>query len=85
MYVSVSGILLNCYMYHCSNLICREVIISMFYCVTKYGCSSCVVYLLICFSVSSALCSSVQSCSDVKYGRRVHVLPIDDTVEGLTG
>ncbi|CAI9725756.1 transitional endoplasmic reticulum ATPase [Octopus vulgaris] len=28
---------------------------------------------------------SVQSCQDVKYGRRIHVLPIDDTVEGITG
>jgi len=28
---------------------------------------------------------SVQACQDVKYGKRVHVLPIDDTVEGLTG
>ena len=26
-----------------------------------------------------------QSCPDVKYGTRVHVLPIDDSVEGLTG
>jgi len=28
---------------------------------------------------------SIQACPDVKYGKRVHVLPIDDTVEGLTG
>lgn len=28
---------------------------------------------------------SIQSCPDVKYGTRVHILPIDDTVEGLTG
>lgn len=28
---------------------------------------------------------SIQSCPDVKYGNRVHILPIDDTVEGLTG
>lgn len=28
---------------------------------------------------------SIQSCTDVKYGTRVHILPIDDTVEGLTG
>lgn len=28
---------------------------------------------------------SIQSCSDVKYGKRIHVLPIDDTVTGLTG
>ncbi|CAD7704442.1 unnamed protein product, partial [Ostreobium quekettii] len=24
-------------------------------------------------------------CTDIKYGKRVHVLPIDDTIEGLTG
>jgi transitional endoplasmic reticulum ATPase len=24
-------------------------------------------------------------CADVKYGQRIHVLPIDDTVEGITG
>lgn len=28
---------------------------------------------------------SIQSCPDVKYGKRIHILPIDDTVEGLTG
>ena len=28
---------------------------------------------------------AVQSCPDVKYGKRVHILPIDDSVEGLTG
>lgn len=28
---------------------------------------------------------SIQACPDVKYGKRVHVLPIDDTVEGITG
>jgi len=28
---------------------------------------------------------SVQPCPDVKYGKRIHVLPIDDTIEGLTG
>ena len=28
---------------------------------------------------------SIQACSDVKYGKHVHVLPIDDTIEGLTG
>ncbi|XP_065070225.1 transitional endoplasmic reticulum ATPase [Rhopilema esculentum] len=28
---------------------------------------------------------SVQACPDVKYGKRIYVLPIDDTVEGLTG
>ena len=28
---------------------------------------------------------SVQACPDVKYGKRIHVLPVDDTVEGLTG
>ncbi|KAL3677464.1 hypothetical protein R1sor_027412 [Riccia sorocarpa] len=28
---------------------------------------------------------SVHQCADVKYGKRVHVLPIDDTIEGITG
>jgi len=28
---------------------------------------------------------SVHSCQDIKFGKRIHVLPIDDTVEGLTG
>ena len=27
----------------------------------------------------------VEPCPDVKYGKRIHVLPIDDTVEGVTG
>jgi len=28
---------------------------------------------------------AVTPCPDVKYGSRIHVLPIDDTIEGLTG
>ncbi|KAF2300632.1 hypothetical protein GH714_014803 [Hevea brasiliensis] len=28
---------------------------------------------------------SVHQCPDVKYGKRVHILPIDDTIEGVTG
>ncbi|KJE95921.1 valosin-containing protein [Capsaspora owczarzaki ATCC 30864] len=28
---------------------------------------------------------SVHACPDVKYGSRIHVLPVDDTIEGLTG
>lgn len=28
---------------------------------------------------------AIQPCPEVKYGKRIHVLPIDDTVEGLTG
>ena len=28
---------------------------------------------------------SIQACPDAKYGSRIHVLPIDDTVEGITG
>ncbi|GFP90784.1 cell division cycle protein 48 homolog [Phtheirospermum japonicum] len=28
---------------------------------------------------------SVHQCADVKYGKRVHILPIDDTIEGITG
>ena len=27
----------------------------------------------------------IQPCPDVKYGKRIHVLPIDESVEGLTG
>lgn len=30
------------------------------------------------------LCS-VHACADIKYGKRIHVLPFDDSVEGLTG
>ena len=26
----------------------------------------------------------IQSCPDVKYGKRVHILPIDDSFEGLS-
>lgn len=26
---------------------------------------------------------SITACSDIKYGKRVHVLPIDDTIEGM--
>lgn len=28
---------------------------------------------------------SVHQCADIKYGNRVHVLPVDDTVEGISG
>ncbi|XP_030836019.1 transitional endoplasmic reticulum ATPase [Strongylocentrotus purpuratus] len=28
---------------------------------------------------------SVTACPDVKYGKRIHVLPIDDTIEGISG
>ncbi|XP_059096932.1 transitional endoplasmic reticulum ATPase-like isoform X1 [Tigriopus californicus] len=28
---------------------------------------------------------AIQECPDAKYGKRIHVLPIDDTIEGLTG
>jgi len=28
---------------------------------------------------------SVHACTDIKYGKKIHVLPIDDTVEGVTG
>ncbi|XP_029908996.1 transitional endoplasmic reticulum ATPase [Myripristis murdjan] len=28
---------------------------------------------------------SIHACPDVKYGKRIHVLPIDDTIVGLTG
>eukprot|EP00898_Chlorokybus_atmophyticus_P005074 jgi/Chlat1/5568/Chrsp369S05357 len=28
---------------------------------------------------------AIYQCSDIKYGKRVHVLPIDDTIDGVTG
>lgn len=28
---------------------------------------------------------SVHPCLDIKYGKRVHILPFDDSVEGLSG
>jgi transitional endoplasmic reticulum ATPase len=28
---------------------------------------------------------SVHACPDVKYGKRIHVLPFDDSIEGVTG
>ncbi|KDO34615.1 cell division cycle protein 48 [Saprolegnia parasitica CBS 223.65] len=28
---------------------------------------------------------SIHACGDVPYGKRIHVLPIDDTIEGVTG
>jgi transitional endoplasmic reticulum ATPase len=28
---------------------------------------------------------AISACPEVKYGKRIHVLPIDDTIEGLTG
>eukprot|EP00611_Tribonema_gayanum_P001960 TRINITY_DN11452_c0_g1_i1.p1 TRINITY_DN11452_c0_g1~~TRINITY_DN11452_c0_g1_i1.p1 ORF type:complete len:249 (-),score=68.47 TRINITY_DN11452_c0_g1_i1:1005-1751(-) len=28
---------------------------------------------------------SIAACGDVPYGKRIHVLPIDDTIEGVTG
>jgi len=28
---------------------------------------------------------SIHACPDVKYGKRIHVLPIDDTIEGISG
>eukprot|EP00127_Corallochytrium_limacisporum_P004307 Clim_evm252s157 gene=Clim_evmTU252s157 len=28
---------------------------------------------------------SVHACTDIEYGKRVHILPVEDTVEGLTG
>ena len=32
-----------------------------------------------------ACSSSIAANPDIKYGKRVHVLPIDDTVQGITG
>lgn len=46
-----------------------------------------IVYWVILRYFYTGLCFifSVQACPDVKYGKRIHVLPVDDTVEGLTG
>ena len=27
----------------------------------------------------------MHACQDVKYGKRIHVLPIEDTIEGISG
>ena len=29
--------------------------------------------------------NSIHPCPDVKYGSKIHVLPFDDTIEGITG
>uniref|UniRef100_A0A672L553 Zgc:136908 n=1 Tax=Sinocyclocheilus grahami TaxID=75366 RepID=A0A672L553_SINGR len=34
---------------------------------------------------SYACVYSIHACPDVKYGKRIHVLPIDDTIERITG
>ena len=28
---------------------------------------------------------TIAQCADVPYGKRVHILPVDDTIEGVTG
>ena len=28
---------------------------------------------------------TIAPCADVPYGKRVHILPVDDTIEGVTG
>ena len=28
---------------------------------------------------------SVHQCTDVRYGKRIHVLPLSDTIEGISG
>lgn len=28
---------------------------------------------------------NVHACNDIKYGKRVHILPFDDSIEGLSG
>ncbi len=35
--------------------------------------------------MTPSLHSTLSQCTDVKYGKRIHVLPIDDTIEGITG
>ena len=45
--------------------------------------TGCMCFLAV--SCSIRLCVLAAQCSDVKYGKRIHVLPIDDTIEGITG
>lgn len=47
---------------------------------SRLGCNSSMMWL-----TGGFFCCSIQPCPDVKYGKRIHVLPIDDTVEGITG
>ena len=37
--------------------------------------------------ITQGICDvcAVNACGDVPYGKRIHVLPIDDTIEGVTG
>lgn len=42
-------------------------------------------FLVVLHTVCTFAVRSIQPCPDVKYGKRIHVLPIDDTVEGITG
>lgn len=32
-----------------------------------------------------AILATRLQCADVKYGKRIHVLPFEDTIEGMTG
>lgn len=50
----------------------------------QYRVSSTVEHLIAVRAGDHLVCCAVQ-CADVKYGKRIHVLPIDDTIEGLTG
>jgi len=45
----------------------------------------CVIWLAEWQRLGICVLYSIQACPDIKYGKRIHVLPIDDTVEGLTG
>ena len=56
-------------------------------CTACHICSLTAMYQYVLSHFSGVFCCrcSVQACADVKYGKRVHILPIDDTVEGLTG
>ena len=40
-------------------------------------------YVLVIYETLSFF--SIHPSPDVKYGKKIHVLPIDDTVEGITG
>ena len=47
--------------------------------------STSTVHVYIMCEVLCVFFTSVTAFPDVKYGKRIHVLPIDDSVEGITG
>lgn len=57
---------------------------SMFYFAHSLILIFCFYFLMICSRIITDIVS-VHPCTDVPYGKRIHVLPLDDTIEGITG